>query len=101
MLIQVINLLGVTQTYGYADGLNRLTFAKENITDTNTQNWSQTYGYDDFGNRSLVSGSTDPTVGMGAILRPLAASTTSVPFDAHNQWTPSGVHYDNQGTCKL
>jgi RHS repeat-associated protein len=95
MLSQTINPLGVTQTYNYTDGLNRLNSAKE--MSGSTQIWSQTYGYDDFANRALVSGSSDPSVGMDLILRPLAFSTTTVPFDGHNHWTAGGVTYDNKG----
>jgi len=56
MLSQAINPLGVTQTYGYTDGLNRLTSATETIG--NTTNWTQAYSYDDYGNRAVTSSYT-------------------------------------------
>jgi hypothetical protein len=47
--------------------------------------------------QALVSGSSDPSVGMDMILRPLAFSATVVPFDTHNHWTGGGVFYDPKG----
>ena len=53
MQSQAISVLGVAQTYNY-DPLNRLKSAQE----TNGPGWSQTFGYDNYGNRyvSAVTG---------------------------------------------
>ena len=93
MISQAINPLGVTQAYSYSDGFNRLTSATETLS-SNTI-WSQAYVYDDYGNRALLGTSSDPSQGMDLILRPVATSTSSVPFDNHNHWTAAG--YDSQG----
>jgi YD repeat-containing protein len=42
-----------TQTYGYTDGMNRLNSATETIT--GSAGWSESYNYDNVGNRSVPS----------------------------------------------
>ena len=45
--------MGRTQTYSGDDGVNRLTSASEGSAG------SQTYGYDNFGNRAVLTGVVD------------------------------------------
>jgi RHS repeat-associated protein len=47
-----------TQTYGYTDGVNRLTSASE----TGAGSWSQTYGYDGRGNRWVSASQLLPSL---------------------------------------
>lgn len=79
-----------TQTYSY-DALNRLTGATEGST------WSQTYCYDPYGNRALLVGSADPSVGTDKVLETATSSCSSVPF-TNNRWTATGVQYDGGQT---
>jgi RHS repeat-associated protein len=74
-----------TQSYNYTDGLNRLSSATESGV------WTQTYVYDAFGNRAVLAGSWVPNSNQ----TPQTNSTSSVPYNANNQWTlgtydPSG-----------
>ncbi len=64
---------GATQNYSYTDGVNRLTGASE-------ASWSQTYSYDNVGNRSVTAGIV------------LAPDFTPTPgsFNSSNQWAPTG-----------
>jgi RHS repeat-associated protein len=78
-----------TQTYGY-DPVNRLTSAGEDTT------WTQTYSYDQFGNRALVSGSTDPSTATDKVLLITTSPSTPVTF-TNNRWIASGVTYDLSG----
>jgi YD repeat-containing protein len=81
---QTITLPGLanTQTYGYTDGVNRLTSFSETTGQAN-----QTYGYDAFGNRTV----------SGWIPYSGQTPTTGSPFP-NNQWAAgSGVTYDAAG----
>jgi YD repeat-containing protein len=105
-----------TQTFEY-DGLNRLKTAKEN----GGTNWTQTYNYDRFGNRTSVVGTNPQTLGIDPATNRLltgpgygydgAGNLTAEPggksyvFDAENRLTEArlnGVtvgryHYDGEG----
>ncbi len=79
----------LTQTFGY-DKTNRLSSAME--TAGGSQTWSQNFGYDQFGNRSLLTTSTfNPYPG----LTPQSATAGTGPFNAYNRWT--GASYDGAG----
>ncbi len=78
------------QSFTY-DGVNRLTGATE------TGNWTQTYVYDAYGNRGLLSSSNDPSAGVSLLLDATTASTTSVPFGTNNRWNAGGAGYDARG----
>ncbi len=78
------------QSFSY-DGVNRLTGATE------TGNWAQTYVYDAYGNRGLLSSSNDPSTGVSLLLDATTASTTSVPFGTNNRWNAGGAGYDARG----
>ena len=84
---------GVTfnQSFTY-DGVNRLTGATE------TGNWTQTYVFDPYGNRALLSSSSDASTGVPLLLDAVTASTTSVPFGTNNHWNGAGITYtDGRG----
>jgi RHS repeat-associated protein len=81
--IVIAGSLDVTQTYTY-DELNRLKTANE----SNGANWSQTYGFDRFGNR-WVSAST------GYTLSPLTPTAAGAFNTANNRLFASG--YDSAG----
>ena len=51
--------MDVTQNYAY-DSLNRLASANEVKTSDSSQQWSQTYDYDRYGNRAVGAGSYLP-----------------------------------------
>jgi len=82
--------LSATQSYAY-DGVNRLSTASE--SNSAAQSWSQTYVYDNVGNRGV----------MGSVVNssytPAAASATSIPFNSSNQWTgvDNPASYDAAG----
>ena len=76
-----------TQTYSY-DTVNRLGSASEDST------WSQSYVYDQYGNRGILAGSNDPRMGLGLVLDVTTSSTSIVPF-TNNRWSAVGVQYDN------
>jgi RHS repeat-associated protein len=78
----------LTQTFNY-DSVNRLTGASES---GGANEWAQNFGYDQFGNRSLLSSSTfNPYTG----LTPQSAVAGTGPFTGSNQWTGAG--YDGAG----
>ena len=78
----------LTQTFTY-DSVNRLTGASES---GGANEWMQNFGYDQFGNRSLLTSSTfNPYVG----LTPQSATAGTGPFTGNNQWTGAG--YDGVG----
>jgi len=79
------------QTYGY-DGLSRLTSAIE--TAGAQTNWQQTFSYDEFGNRSVVTGSTTTAlIGENPVV---TAGTTT------NRITPQmGEYYQYDATGNL
>lgn len=78
----------LTQTFNY-DSVNRLTGASES---GGANEWAQNFGYDQFGNRSLLSSSTfNPYTG----LTPQSAAAGTGPFTGSNQWTGAG--YDGAG----
>jgi RHS repeat-associated protein len=78
----------VTQNYTYTDGFNRLNSAQEWVTGSNppSLNWSQTYQYDNYGNRA-VSGYLP-----NASLTPQTLSQYT-----GNRYTGSGAGYDAAG----
>jgi len=80
--------LTLTQTYGY-DQLNRLSNATES---GGTNEWSQTYSYDQYGNRAVT---------VGTVLDAPRTPQTLSAFDtATNRIKPSvmsGFGYDNSG----
>jgi len=78
------------QSFTY-DGANRLSTATE------TGIWSQTYVYDVYGNRALLSSSNDPSTGVSLLMDVATASTTSVPYDTNNHLTTTGAVYDVRG----
>ena len=83
VLSQTITVPGLTytfdQTYTY-DTLNRLATAAE--TYNGAQTWSQTFGYDRYGNRNITAGT----------------GQTNLSFDAStNKITTSGYTYDSVG----
>jgi len=71
----------ISQSYGY-DALNRLQSATE------TSAWSQTYGYDRFGNRAVTSSSGYP-------LSPLTPTSLAAYNPSSNRLNANG--YDNSG----
>jgi RHS repeat-associated protein len=80
------------QSFTY-DGVNRLTGATEANGD-----WNQTYVYDAYGNRALLSGSSDASGGVQQLLDAVTTSTSSVPFNTNNHSTAAGVGYgDGRG----
>jgi RHS repeat-associated protein len=84
------------QTYGY-DALNRISAAGEvNASNGNSLDWSQSFGYDNFGNRAVTAASGNGTV--NAVWTPTAISQ----FTSSNQFRrdpgPSGGdQYDLAG----
>lgn len=72
------------QSYTY-DNLNRIASAVENLTPnggSSTQTWTQTFGYDRYGNRNITAGT----------------GQTNLSFDAStNKITTSGYTYDSVG----
>jgi hypothetical protein len=68
--------------------LNRLATA-------NKTSWSQTYVYDERGNRALKGGSNIADGTSSGTYTPQTPVTTSVPYDPYNRW--SGAGYDNSG----
>lgn len=98
-----------SQGYIY-DGVNRLELAAENATPNpstltatatcsqiTSSNWCQTYAYDAYGNRGLLSTSNDPSLGVSMLLADPASGLYSPPFNSSNQWTAAGVTYDGSG----
>jgi RHS repeat-associated protein len=88
-------VLNTTQTYGY-DGVNRLTSAAE------AGNWSQSYVYDNVGNRAVTGNSTvlisnyTPQTSLSA--PPPPGSSANWPFDpATNHWAQPAAAYDAAG----
>ncbi|HZU29009.1 MAG TPA: RHS repeat-associated core domain-containing protein [Bryobacteraceae bacterium] len=77
--------LNATQTFGY-DAYNRVQTAQEDST------WSQTYGYDQFGNRSVSSNG-------GANPYPLSTFTPTLSsnYNPKNQLIIQGSAYDLDG----
>ncbi len=76
--ITVPSQFTATQTYTY-DALNRIGTASETI---GSPTWSQTYGYDQYGNKNITAGT----------------GTTSLTFGGStNRITTSGYSYDNAG----
>ena len=76
------------QNYTY-DNLNRITQAAE--TANSATNWSQTFGYDIYGNRTITARSSNLTVS------PWEPSTFSA---TNNRITDSGWVYDSDGNIK-
>jgi YD repeat-containing protein len=75
--------LTLTQTFGY-DTVNRLTSATET---GGTDEWNQSYGYDQWGNRA-VSGNYIPNA---------YATPTALSQYTNNQWLGTGASYDSKG----
>ena len=69
-----------TENYTSYDGVNRLTAASEGSA------WSQTYGYDNFGNRAVFTGVVNAY-----------ATPTALTQYTNNQWYGSGAGYDSGG----
>ncbi len=83
---QTDSVSGETVTYQY-DSLNRLLSASSN------QSWSETYGYDGFGN--LVS--KTPTGGAPTLSQAVNAATNQIvgqSYDANGNQTSGGYSYD-------
>src|SRR5690349_3393594 len=68
------------------DAVNRLCTA----TEAGSGGWSQTYGYDAFGNRAVTAGYI-PNSGL---------TPTAIAQFTNNQWLGSGVSYDAAGNQK-
>jgi RHS repeat-associated protein len=89
-----LNPAPLTQTFAY-DAVNRLISASESNGASGT--WNQKYGYDAYGNRSLLSSSTlNPYPGVTPQTQdpPTLGQTVQGPF-ANNRFT--GAQYDNAG----
>jgi RHS repeat-associated protein len=69
-----------TESYPNYDGINRLTAASE------ASGWSQTYGYDNFGNRAVLTGVVNSY-----------ATPTAISQYANNRWNGNGTGYDSAG----
>jgi RHS repeat-associated protein len=81
--------VNVAQTFGY-DGLNRLTSAGETPqSGSNTTAWSQTYGYDAYGNRWVSANSGVPLSPFTPIV--------STNFDSNNRLQIGTTSYDLSG----
>ena len=78
--------LALSQTFSY-DAFNRLWTAAET---GGSSEWSQTYGYDAFGNRA-VTGGYIPNSGL---------TPTAIAQFTNNQWLGTGVSYDLAGNQK-
>jgi YD repeat-containing protein len=78
--------LSLSQTFSY-DATNRLWTAVET---GGSSEWSQTYGYDAFGNRAVTAGYI-PHSGL---------TPTAIAQFTNNQWLGSGVSYDAAGNQK-
>ena len=72
----------LTQNFGYADPANRLLTASE------AGGWAQTYGYDAFGNRTVVpNASGAPIYAPNSGYTPVQGqSLVANQFTTHNQW---------------
>ncbi|WP_321475968.1 RHS repeat-associated core domain-containing protein [uncultured Paludibaculum sp.] len=82
VMSQTIGPLGAVQTYGY-DGMNRLkTFSEGGL--------GQTYVYDQYGNRALLTGSTMPSWPSGAVVTNDQPDDVASIFPS-NQWNQSTV----------
>ncbi len=75
--------LSLSQSFTY-DAVNRLWTATET---GGSSDWSQTYGYDAFGNRAVTAGYI-PNSGL---------TPTAVAQFTNNQWLGTGVSYDAAG----
>src|SRR5262249_28465016 len=75
----VDGISGETIVYGY-DALNRLISASATMTGTGAASWSQSYGYDGFGNMGGVDPSTNRVAGW--------------PYDANGNAAFAGYAYD-------
>jgi len=82
--------LNIVQTYGYTDGLNRLTSVQE--TASQTLRWTQSYVYDRYGNRTSLT-----NTGSEAALLP--TQSTPAVTAATNRFT--SFTYDNAGNVKI
>ena len=86
--------LSATTNYGY-DGLNRLTSASEGA------NWSQTYVYDNVGNRAVASSSPSATIYTPQTTptsSPPPGSSANWPYDpTTNRWAAPAAAYDAAG----
>ncbi|QOY90653.1 RHS repeat domain-containing protein [Paludibaculum fermentans] len=83
VMSQTIGPLGAVQTYTY-DGMNRLKRFSE------TETFQQTYVYDQYGNRALLTGSTMPPWPSGAEVTNDQPSDVATIFPS-NQWSQSTV----------
>jgi hypothetical protein len=84
---QMIGPLGATQSYMY-DTLNRLNVATEKTS--TTTNWSETFNYDQFGNRWV-----NPSTGIS--LSPLTPIVQTAYSATTNHLTLSNFGYDPDG----
>ena len=77
-----------TQTYTY-DNLNRIATAAEVISGSTS--WSQTFGYDRYGNRNITAGTGVTNLTFGATTNRI--TTTGYSYDAAGNTTadPSGI----------
>ena len=84
----------VTQAYTYVDPSNRLASANEGAA------WSQTYGYDAFGNRAVTAGVWNQTGVLAGTTMPNPGNTPQSvsQFNGQNQWVRgAGDAYDGAG----
>ena len=79
--------LSYTQNFGY-DALNRLTTATE--TTGSTTNWSQTNGYDQYGNRWIDYGGGSPNLGFSTSTNRI--TTGGFTYDSAGNLTNDTVH---------
>jgi RHS repeat-associated protein len=82
--------LSLVQSYGYSDGLNRLTSVQE--TASQTVRWTQSYVYDRYGNRTSLTNAGSE----GASL-----PTQSTPGVTPGTNRLVGFSYDNAGNVKI
>jgi RHS repeat-associated protein len=82
--------LSIVQSYGYNDGLNRLTSVQE--TANQTVRWTQSYVYDRYGNRTSLTNT-------GSEAASLPTQSTPGVVAASNRLT--GLTYDNAGNVLI
>ncbi len=87
LLSVALPYLGAQQSFSY-DAYNRLLTASESSSATG---WSQTYGYDSYGNRWVAGGITTSP------FTPEAATN----FDSNNRLQIEGTPYDASGNLKV
>lgn len=85
----------LVQTYGY-DSLNRLTQAIENHN--SIEQWKQTFTYDRYGNRTVVTGQTTPSmVGPNPVINPANNRITPQVGEGYAFDTAGNMTFDKDG----